>query len=197
MSADPKDKREKVVQLINSVIKKVEAKEEVSREQIYQELLSLHLIIEETRQDISAVRVAEINNKHIPSSTDELDAVVQATEIATSTIMDSCESLQAYSEQLDSAHKDFIVGEITKILEACTFQDITGQRITKVIKNLKTIDQKINSLLVVLHDKIPGLPEGEEEGDKRVGDARLMNGPQMPDKAINQDDIDKLLADLF
>ena len=35
------------------------------------------------------------------------------------------------------------------------------------------------------------------EGDTRTGDERLLNGPQMPDKAITQSDIDKLLEDLF
>jgi chemotaxis regulatin CheY-phosphate phosphatase CheZ len=37
--------------------------------------------------------------------------------------------------------------------------------------------------------------EGEEEEDMRVGDERLLNGPQMADAAISQDEIDKLLAD--
>ena len=188
--------RDKVVKIINSVIEKVGAAEEVSREHIYHELRALHDLIEETRKEISAARMGDISGTHIPSATDELDAVVAATEVATGTIMDSCDAITAYSENLDSAHKDFLVGEVTKVLEACSFQDITGQRITKVIRSLKTIDEKINGLMAVLEDKIPGLPSTALE-DTRVGDSRLLNGPQMPDKAISQDDIDKLLADLF
>jgi chemotaxis protein CheZ len=85
---------------------------------------------------------------------------------------------------------------VTKILEACSFQDITGQRINKVVKSIKQIDEKISRLMGVLEEKIPGLPSTVLQ-DTRQGDAKLLNGPQMPDKAISQDDIDKLLADLF
>ncbi len=188
--------RDKVVKIINSVIEKVEAAEDVSREHIYQELRALHNLIEETRKEISASRASDISGTHIPDATDELDAVVAATEVATGTIMDSCESLSAYSDQLDAVHKTFVIGEVTKILESCSFQDITGQRITKVIRSIKQIEEKINKLMSVLEEKIPGLPNSVLE-DTREGDERLLNGPQMADKAISQDDIDKLLADLF
>jgi chemotaxis protein CheZ len=197
MSVDNKEiGRDKVVQIINSVIEKVGAAEEVSREHIYMELKDLHNLIEETRREISASRVSDISGTHIPVATDELDAVVAATEVATSTIMDSCDAITEYSQNLDSAHKDYMLAEVTKILEACSFQDITGQRITKVIKSIQQIEEKINTLMAVLEEKIPGLPSSVLE-DNRTGDARLLNGPQMADKAISQSDIDKLLADLF
>jgi hypothetical protein len=61
---------------------------------------------------------------------------------------------------------------------------------------MKQIDEKISKLMGILEDKIPGLPTSVLT-DTRSGDAKLLNGPQMPDKAISQSDIDKLLADLF
>ncbi len=189
--------RDKVINLINSVIEKVGAAGEISREHIYAELKDLHDIIESTRADINATHAMDISGTHIPIATDELDAVVAATEAATGTIMDSCDAVTEYAENLDSAHKDFLVSEVTKILEACSFQDITGQRITKVVKSLKAIDEKVTLLMDVLKDKIPTSTEPETVEDTRTGDARLLNGPQMPDKAISQADIDKLLEDLF
>ncbi|MBL8641881.1 MAG: protein phosphatase CheZ [Alphaproteobacteria bacterium] len=188
--------RDKVVKIINSVIEKVEAAEDVSRENIYLELKALHDLIEVTRKEISASRASDISGTHIPDATDELDAVVEATEVATGTIMDSCEALTAYADQLDSSHKDYVLSQVTKILEACSFQDITGQRITKVVRSIKQIDEKISALMNVLEDKIPGLPNSPFV-DAREGDAKLLNGPQMADKAITQSDIDKLLEDLF
>lgn len=188
--------RDKVVKIINSVIEKVEAAEDVSRENIYLELKALHDLIEVTRKEISASRASDISGTHIPDATDELDAVVEATEVATGTIMDSCEALTAYADQLDSSHKDYVLSQVTKILEACSFQDITGQRITKVVRSIKQIDEKISALMNVLEDKIPGLPNSPFV-DTREGDAKLLNGPQMVDKAITQSDIDKLLEDLF
>ena len=190
-------RRDQVVDIINSVIEKVEAAEEVSREQLYKELRTLHDLIEETRREISATHVGDVAGKHIPTATDELDAVVKATEVATSAIMDSCDEITNLSAKAPPEIESQLMNEVTKILEACSFQDITGQRISKVVKNLKIIDEKVTGLIVILQDKIPGFPMESDGVDKRAGDARLLNGPQMPDKAINQDDIDKLLADLF
>lgn len=188
--------RDKVVQIINSVIEKVEAAEDVSREHIYQELKALHSLIEETRKEISASRASDVSGTHIPDATDELDAVVEATEVATGTIMDACDAITGYADKLEPQHKEFLLGEATKVLEACSFQDITGQRITKVIKSIKQIDEKVSKLMAVLEEKIPGLPNSVLV-DTREGDAKLLNGPQMADKAVSQSDIDKLLADLF
>lgn len=189
--------RDKVVELISSVIKRVEEKGDVSRDAIHKELQELSDLIEQTRNDIRQTGMGEIGGKHIPSATDELDAVVAATEVATEAIMDGCDAISAQAAKLAPAEAEALTAEVTKILEACSFQDITGQRITKVVKSLKTIDEKVSRLLSILDDKVPGLQQAIDEGDTRTGDAKLLNGPQMADKAISQDDIDKLLADLF
>jgi len=195
-SLKPEIGRDKVVQIINSVIEKVGAAEDVSREMIYHELKMLHQLIEDTRNEIRASRASDVSGTHIPDATDELDAVVEATEEATGKIMDSCDAITSYCSKLESPHNEFLVGEVTKVLEACSFQDITGQRINKVVKSIKQIDEKVSKLMAVLEEKIPGLPNSVLS-DTREGDAKLLNGPQMPDKAISQADIDKLLADLF
>ncbi len=187
--------RDKVIKIINSVINKVEQAEELSRESLFKELNDLRYIIEAARNDIRGLQPADIN-QHIPSAHDELDAVVEATATATGQIMDACENIMGFAETAPAEAKDKIINEVTNIFEACSFQDITGQRITKVISTLKQIESKVNSLLNVLGEKIPGLnTQATPEEDTRVGDARLLNGPQMADKAISQDDIDKLLAD--
>ena len=60
------------------------------------------------------------------------------------------------------------------------------------MKTFHTIESKIDHLVSVLGIKVT-VPDGE--GDDREGDDVLLNGPQLPDKAISQEDIDKLLAD--
>ena len=194
--SETKIDRDKVVGLIHSVLEKVEAKEDVTREKLFGELRSLLDLIEQTRREISETRVGDVSFTHIPTAAGELDAVIAATEAATSVIMDSCENITSHAGELPEENRDALMNEVTKILEACSFQDITGQRITKVTKNLQSIEEKVGALLKVLEEKIPGIPQGEEI-DTREGDERLKNGPQMPDKAVSQEDIDKLLADLF
>ena len=36
---------------------------------------------------------------------------------------------------------------VTQIFEACNFQDVTGQRISKVVKTLQLIDNRVSQLL--------------------------------------------------
>ena len=188
--------KDQVIQIINSVIAKVEQAGDMSRDSIFKELSDLQAIIEQARAEIGATRPSDINDKHIPTATDELDAVVESTAEATGKIMDSCDVIMEKGGETDQA--EAITAEVMKIYEACSFQDITGQRITKVVTTLKEIEQKVGSLVKVLSESMPGLGEAandEAQGEGDGGDEALLNGPQMPDKAITQDDIDALLAE--
>lgn len=186
--------REQVVKIISSVLSRVESGTD-GRLEIFRELKQLQKIIEEARQEIGAARAGDIQSMHIPTATDELDAVVAATAEATGAIMDSCDVIGEKAGIVGGDIGKTLSAEVTKIYEACSFQDITGQRIKKVVSTLSTIEEKVKKLIDVLSDKLPvEVQGGNEEEDTRVGDARLLNGPQMPDKAITQDDIDKLLS---
>jgi chemotaxis protein CheZ len=145
------------------------------------------------------LRSIEISHTHIPAAADELDAVVAETAAATGALMDACDRLQA-QDMSGASHplQDAINAEVTAIFEACSFQDITGQRITKVVKALKNIEQKVADILKALGhasksaDKALANVAAEKETPK--GDAALLNGPQLSGKAISQEEIDKLLS---
>ena len=79
------------------------------------------------------------------------------------------------------------------IYEACSFQDITGQRVSKVVKTFHTIEEKIDHLVSVLGIKAKRYID---EDDEHEGDDRFINGPALPPEAISQEDIDKLLVEL-
>lgn len=190
--------REQVVQIINSVVSKIEnVGGEATATGIFQELKGLQRIIDEARNEIGLTRPKDIQDKHIPTATDELDAVVEATAEGAGTIMDSCDVIQEKAVEVGGDAGEAIGNEVIKIFEACSFQDITGQRITKVVTTLKTIEDKVQKLVDVLGEKLPiehhEGPDPEEE--EKTIEEKLLNGPQMPDKAITQDDIDKLLED--
>ena len=76
--------------------------------------------------------------------------------------------------------------ETIKIYEACSFQDITGQRISKVVTALKIIETRIEA--ITGRYGMSNVARGVEESDS------LLNGPQSADLAISQDEIDKLLT---
>ena len=189
--------REKVVKLINSVIAKVEHEEDVTREQVYKELCGLKEIIDSARAELRAANVGDIKGRHIPSATDELDAIVKSTEGATMDIFSGCEEIERQMPNLTDGPRTAIQAGVTKIYEACSFQDLTGQRISKIVRSLREIETKVSAILSVMHDRMGDLElhVSAGAGDKRTGDSALMNGPQLPGQGISQSDIDKLLAE--
>jgi chemotaxis protein CheZ len=159
---------------------------------LYRELESLAQYIHAAKEEIAALRPGEIKNEFIASATDELDAIVGATEAATNEIMDAAESLGSISPLLDQEVANRLDEITTRIFEACTFQDITGQRITKVVRALKEIEDRVESLV-----KMFGAEFGEsmpKAASQEVTDQDLLNGPQLPGNATNQAEIDALLA---
>ena len=191
--------RDQVIKIINSVIEKVEHAGDETNSVVYTELQNLQKIIEEARADIGATRPGEIQEKHIPGATDELDAVVAATAEATGTIMDAAEIIMEKAGAIGGENGDAITNEVMKIFEACSFQDITGQRITNVVKTLKEIEGKVSKIIAIIASRIPGIGDADTssvEDTKSVNEEdNLLNGPQLPDKAISQDDIDKILSE--
>lgn len=186
--------RDKVIRIIGSVIDKVEKESHFPRDLISKELWELHQAIEETRSEISAMRPTDIGGKDIPSATDQLDAITESVGQATGGIMDNCEKISQVAEGLDDAQQNEILGYITNIYEHCTFHDLTTQRINKIISTLKNIDAKVNNLMEVMgthHEAEDGgsTYSAEEQGDP------LLNGPQLPDDAMSQEDIDRLLSE--
>lgn len=180
--------KDEVLNIINSVVGKIEANK---ANPIYKDLKALADYIEEARREISNLAPIAIGQEYIPSATDELDAVVKSTEEATGKIMDNCETLEAVAEKIgDGAEKDSVLDAVTNIYEACGFQDITGQRISKVVNTLRHIETQVNMIVEAV-----GLEVGvADDSDEKAGDEALLNGPQMQSQAINQDDIDALLA---
>jgi len=186
------NKKQKIVNIISSVINKVEENKQISLNSILTEMRDLLVVIEETRSELGRAAPSKIKGQDIPVATDELDAIVEATSNATGSIMDSCDVIMDNASSVEGENGEAIVAEVMKIYEACSFQDITGQRVSKVVKTFRDIEEKIDRLVSVLGIKAVPI-EGD---DAPQGDEALMNGPQMADEAISQDDIDKLLAEL-
>jgi chemotaxis protein CheZ len=172
---------------------------------LYSELEALARFIQTARSEIAAVRPEQISAEDIPLATDELDAVVGATEEATGTILDACEALEKVSGTAAPEVAEAITSSVTRIYEACNFQDITGQRITKVVKTLKHIEDRVSAMLTAFGNEI-AKHQGERPAAAPVvappvsappavtPEGDLLNGPQLPDDAKKQAEIDAILA---
>ena len=183
---------DEIAEVVESLMATLEGDLSAIDLKVQRELAELVDYIQKAKEEIAAIQPAEIREHHIPAATDELDAVVRATEEATQTILDSAETLTGLAESVGGETAEKIMGVVTRIFEASNFQDITGQRITKVVKTLRHIEAKVAALARAFgHDLADAVVPSN---DQRSGDAALLNGPQLPQKANSQDDIDALLA---
>jgi chemotaxis protein CheZ len=156
------------------------------------ELEGLGRTIARAKAEIAALSVDDITGAHIPSATDELDAIVGHTAQATNEILDCCEVLERLQADVPEAAATALQGAVTRIYEACSFQDITGQRIGKVVNALKAIESRVEAAVANAAGRIAPPPPAEAEP---VTEGRaLANGPQLPGGGTSQAEIDRLLA---
>lgn len=169
------------------------------------ELQEMSASIQQTRSEIAAIKPTDGGNNRIMSATGELDAIVTATERATSEILAAAERTQEIAEKLkeqgaDEDLCDELEAHATAIFMACSFQDITGQRTTKVVQVLHYLEHRVNSMI-----SIWGVEPGDEDRAMSTAlldpkdprpDAHLLNGPQSEDQATSQEDIDAMMNEL-
>lgn len=165
---------------------------------LHNETRELAELIRQTRMDIAALNPESITEEHLPVAGKELEAIVSATETATNDIMEAAEVIEASAEELPPEAAERISDGITKIYEACSFQDITGQRISKVVSALQQVEEKVGTMLAALGEEVQreaaeikadAEPQKETEAER---EQKLMNGPQAVEEAPSQQDIDAL-----
>jgi chemotaxis protein CheZ len=202
--------RTEIAEIVRSVVSTLKGDFTAADIALYNELQALGDFIDAAKAEIAAIRPHDIKDQHLPTATDELSAVVGATAAATGEILDAVEQMEKMRAELADAQAARVTELVTRIYEACNFQDITGQRITKVVKTLQQIDAKVVALLTAFGDHLPGeqgaaaAPAGAAAAPASAPaagaaaplppDHGLLNGPQLPGQGISQADIDALFA---
>jgi chemotaxis protein CheZ len=160
------------------------------------ELEGLGRTVALAKEEVARLSVEDITGSHIPSATDELDAIVGHTAQATNEILDCCEVLEGVAGRIGAEEAAALAGAITRIYEACSFQDITGQRIGKVVTALKAIEARIAEVTGRFGGAArPAAPPVAAADPAMTEGRRLAEGPQLPGAGVSQADIDKLLAE--
>lgn len=163
------------------------------------EIIRLADYITEAKKEIFGMVPGEDSPRHLGKAGQELDAVVRATEEATNIILDSADEIQNLIAALPKSPEAEKIAALThRIYDACNFQDITGQRINKVIKTLEYVEATVARLISLFSDSPEELADAAARlkdmlHDKRP-DAELMAGPQL--KPPSQDEIDNLFGSL-
>lgn len=190
-------------QSLNTAAKSINEQKFEEAKLLARELEELSQHISHTKREIALMN-AQAESGTLSSTTFELDAIVQQTEDATNNIMTAAETIDDLAaamkaEELTAEERaekaDALNAETIKIFEACNFQDITGQRIRKVVKMLTYIETRIDNMVRIwgekdiqeLTDEVAG-----EVNPAEGSDESLLNGPQLPGGGVSQSDIDNL-----
>lgn len=112
----------------------------------------------------------------------ELEAVVEATENAAGRIMDAAEAISRLIDGRTDADREVLESNVNAIFEACSFQDLTGQRIRRAISHLQSIETLLQQMMADPANA-PLLPEPPPTTTTSDTTADL-----------GQDDIDRLLG---
>lgn len=170
----------------------------MEQEYLKDELSGLLRYIQRVRTEIAAISRPADEDFKFESMGEQLDAIVKATETATNTIMAAMERNDGIIEKICAKTKskklqelcDQLIENDNEVFEACSFQDITGQRVNKVVKSITYVEDRVTALVDVW---------GKEELDKivikaeeKTEDEKLLEGPQMEGKGLSQSEVDAL-----
>lgn len=197
--------------------------------ELFKEVGSLAQFITDAKKEIQQLNSEDLADKQLPEASDQLDAIIQMTESATSTIMDNCERVQSIQERLRDRllsaeppiDPDIMAGvddamtegdgNIIAIFEACNFQDITGQRIQKIVKILRTVEGRLLKIILMfglnhvsdeMKEKFQeaaaanAAASGDDDDDCANSGAPAMHGPSLGGDGcdgLDQDSIDDIL----
>ncbi|KMO44359.1 chemotaxis protein [Methylobacterium tarhaniae] len=166
------------------------------------ELDVMKAAIGRTKHEIAVLHRQDFDGKGVRRAAGELDAVVDATERATTTILAAVEDIETHASMLrsngglkDHSDVDAILDRTVVLYEACNFQDLTGQRISKIVSVLKFVEDHIDRMieawggLEAFKDLI-----GERAGVNIDDESSLLNGPKLDEDPghVDQSDIDAL-----
>ena len=186
---------DEVAEIVTSILATMDGDVSGRDLRLYKELDDLAHYIQSAKSEIAALNPEDINAEHLPAAGVELDAIVAATEEATGTLLEAAEMIETEAGRLGA---QAISDQVVRIFEACSFQDLTGQRIGKVVGTLKYIEDRLDRLVAVFGDELrQAVAKDGAKARKPTSvddEASLLNGPQLPGAGNNQDDIDALLA---
>lgn len=166
------------------------------------ELDLIHAAITRTKQEIAVLHGKSFDGDEMAKINGELGAVVGGTEQATQKILEATEAIDVAASALGkvtSPDQQKLLGEeiqerVVSIFEACNFQDLTGQRISKVMTTMKFIENHVTTMMDIWGGVDAIKAHAPAAFDEREGDDRLLNGPMLDgaEGHVSQDDIDAM-----
>lgn len=149
-------------------------------------------VVLQKHNDFKQLATGVVKEVNIPELVKELKDVLDATEEASVKILQSATSITEMlkKEKISDKTKQSVTASLATICEACGFQDITGQRVKKVLKRISEFDENFKQTMREKKSTLAQKPKQEAKPTDVY-----MNGPQLTGKGLDQDEIDRLLAE--
>src|ERR1700761_1672245 len=171
-------------------------------EKLKVELDLIYDAINRTKREIAVLHGTSFSGEEMAKVNGELGAVVGGTEEATQQILEAVEAIDQAASALTKVNSpdqqkllsEEIQERVVAIFEACNFQDLTGQRIKKVMTTMKFIENHITVMMDIWGGVDAIKAHAPVKVDTRGDDEKLLNGPKLADAGghASQDDIDAL-----
>ncbi len=169
----------------------------------------LHLVayITKIKKELAAIKHPKSSVDHFNTVAEQLNTICESTEEATNTIMESAENIMGYVDEISANVKypdaqtscSNIYDKTNKIFESCSFHDLTGQRISKIVRIMNRLEGTLDKLVEIVGPE--GLESMPVDGDETIEDVIgmrdgdiAMHGPQTTNEKVSQDDIDALFG---
>jgi chemotaxis protein CheZ len=130
----------------------------------------------------------------------DLDEIRDATQDAAAKFLACAENIEELSDRpdIDPDDQTVLMQVSTDIFEASAFQDLTGQRLTRIAEFLRQIEYYFASTKAALGDEeaaeiANSLSDTVEQMENRKVEY-ILHGPQDAGTANSQEEIDKILA---
>jgi chemotaxis protein CheZ len=162
------------------------------------ELERLAACMQRIRADVVSIGPGAESSASLRAMNDQLLAVIDNATSSANRILTACEQLDEVAKQMPGLRGRRISAVIARIYEACSFQDLTSQKVAKVVSLLSEIETKIDHLALALgvhpEQDVPPAEVTAAELMEKPNDVSLLKGPPIPGQGMDQSEIDRLLA---
>ena len=182
-------------------VRQAQENDDGMKQDVRVEIAQMVRSIGRAKTEIASIKHPHTGHDEVEAASSQLDAIIQTTEDATNDIMEHVDEAEERLKKvaaltLDDPDIQLLIDQISEhlvnVIEACSFHDLTGQRITKVVGTLRFIESRILAMIDIWGlDAFQDLPVEEDEIDPD-DDSNLLNGPALEGQGLSQADIDAL-----
>ncbi|MEQ8814816.1 MAG: protein phosphatase CheZ [Thalassobaculum sp.] len=203
LRAEMAEMREMIGQVASTPPAVDEIDEDAMKRDVRVEIALMVRSIGRAKAEIAAIKNPTAETDQMETASHQLEAITATTERSTNDIMAAVDDIEQTLKKI--THLTVDDGEVAplidhaserliEIIEACSFHDLTGQRVTQVVRTLRFIESRILAMIDIwgleAFRDLP-LPAESEPEDERE-DAELLNGPALGGAGLSQEDIDAL-----